>query len=292
MRVAIIGLGQIGGSVGRALIGAGEPWQVVGWTRSDEARRAAADGGIDMAASIGDACREADLVILAAPPLVCLELLDALAGPLRTSLAPDAVITDVASTKAQISAHAASHGLRFVGGHPMAGREARGYASSDPALFVGRPWVVTPAEPADAAAEARVTLLATVCGAEVVRLDPDVHDAAVAAISHLPLVAAAALVETVAGGPDWPLEQRLAAGGWAGMTRLARGDAEMGTGILTTNAQAIAARVRDLRDVLDGWLADLETTPADTARLRDRLASARHALGVDEPTTAGPAVVE
>jgi prephenate dehydrogenase len=137
-----------------------------------------------------------------------------------------------------------------------------------------------------------VTLLATACGAEVVRLDPDVHDAAVAAISHLPLVMAAALAEAVASGPDWPLEQRLAAGGWASMTRLARGDAEMGTGILATNAQAIAVRVRDLRDVLDGWLADLETTPADAARLRGRLVSARRSLGVDEPTTAEPAAVE
>jgi prephenate dehydrogenase len=245
-----------------------------------------------MASSIQDTCRDADLVVLAAPPLVCLELIDALAGPLRTSLAPDAVITDVASTKAQISARAASHGLRFVGGHPMAGREARGSMASDPGLFAGRQWVVTHAEPADAAAEARVTLLATACRAEVVRLDPDVHDAAVAAISHLPLVMAAALVEAVAGGPDWSLERRLTAGGWTSMTRLARGDVEMGTGILATNAQAIAARVRDLRDVLDGWLADLESTPADAARLRDRLASAREALGADESTTVEPAVVE
>jgi prephenate dehydrogenase len=292
MRVAIIGLGQIGGSVGRALIGAGEPWQVVGWTRSNEARRAAADDGLEMATSIGDACRDADLVLLATPPLACLELIDALAGPLRASLAPDAVITDVASTKGQITERAIAHGLRFVGGHPMAGREARGYVASDPALFVGRPWVVTPGQPADAAAVERVTMLATACGAEVVSLDPDVHDAAVAAISHLPLVMAAALVEAVAVGPDWPLERRLAAGGWTSMTRLARGDVEMGTGILATNAEAIAARVRDLRDTLDGWLADLETTPLDTARLRDRLVSARQALGVDEPATAEPAVVE
>jgi prephenate dehydrogenase len=292
MRVAIIGLGQIGGSVGRALIAAGEPWQVIGWTRSDEARRTAAEDGLEMAPSIGDACRDADLIVLAAPALVCLELLDALGDPLRASLAPDAVITDVASTKAQVTARAVAHGLRFVGGHPMAGRESRGYASSDPALFVGRPWVVTPAEPADAAAEERVTALATACGAEVVRLDPKVHDAAVAAISHLPLVMAAALVEAVAGGPDWPLERRLAAGGWASMTRLARGDAEMGTGILATNAEAIAARVRDLRDVLDGWLADLESTPADADRLRHRLASARQALEEDEPATAEPAIVE
>jgi prephenate dehydrogenase len=282
MRVAIIGLGQIGGSVGRALIAAGDGWHVAGWTRSADARRAAASDGLQIASSIDDACRDADLVVLAAPPLACLDLLDALAGPLRASLGADAVITDVTSTKVALAGRAATTGLRFVGGHPMAGREATGYAASDPTLFAGRPWVVTPPEPADAEAEERVAQVATACGAEVIRLDPATHDAAVAAISHLPLVVATALVEAIAAGPDWPLERRLAAGGWAGMTRLARGDVEMGTGILATNAPAVAARLRDLRDVLDGWLADLEAVPVDVERLRDRLASAR-SLTIDEP---------
>src|SRR5258708_39764160 len=123
MRVAILGLGQIGGSVGRALVAAGDPWQVAGWARSEDGRRAAAADGIESAPSIGDACAGADLIVLAAPPLACLDLLDALAGPLREALAPDAVITDVASTKVAICGRAAAHGLRFVGGHPMAGRE-------------------------------------------------------------------------------------------------------------------------------------------------------------------------
>ena len=290
MRVAILGLGQIGGSVGRALVEAGAPWRVAGWTRSDDARRAAAADGIESPASIGDACSGADLIVLAAPPLACLELLDALAGPLRATLEPDAVITDVASTKVAICARAAAHGLRFVGGHPMAGREATGYAAADPGLFVGRPWVVAVPDPPEAdldpVAEDRVVDLATACGADIVRLGPVEHDAAVAAISHLPLVVAAALVEAIAAGPDWPVAERLAAGGWATMTRLARGDVEMGTGILATNGLPVAARLRDLRDVLDGWLAQLETTPADPAPLRERLASARRQLGVDDPAAA------
>jgi prephenate dehydrogenase len=285
MRVAIIGLGQIGGSVGRALIAAGDSWQVAGWTRSADTRRAAAADGVEIAPSIGETCRDADLVVLAAPPLACLDLLDALAGPLRESLAAGAVITDVASTKVALAERAAAGGLRFVGGHPMAGRETRGYAASDAALFVGRPWVVTIPEPADAAAEERVIALASACGAEVIRLDPPAHDAAVAAISHLPLVVAAALVEAIAADTDWPLERRLAAGGWAGMTRLARGDVEMGTGILATNGPAVAARLRDLRVVIDGWLADLEMTPPDEERLRDRLASVQRLLTADEPAT-------
>ena len=284
MRVAILGLGQIGGSVGRALIAAGEPWRVSGWTRSPDARAAAAADGVDVAASMGDACAGADVVLLAAPPLACLELIDALGGPERGSLAPDAVITDVASTKAAICARAAEHGLRFVGGHPMTGREASGYGAADPDLFAGRPWVVTAPEPAaDPEAEARVGAVALACRAEVVRLGVAEHDAAVAAISHLPLVLAAALVEAIAGGPDWPLERRLAAGGWSSMTRLARGDVEMGTGILATNAPAVAERLRELRAVLDGWLGDLEAVPVDAEALRHRLEEARARLAADDP---------
>ena len=99
-----------------------------------------------------------------------------------------------------------------------------------------------------------------------------------AGVSHLPLVVAAALVEAVAGRPG-EAESWLAAGGWASMTRLARGDVEMGTGIATTNAPEIARRIRDLRDVLDGWLADLEGdgTPDEDA-IRTRLKAARDTL--------------
>jgi len=282
MRVAILGLGQIGGSVGRALVAAGDSWRVVGWTRSAEGRLAAAADGLDVVSSIGDACAGADLIVLAAPPLACLDLLDTLAGPDVAALAPDAVITDVASTKAAICARAAANGLRFVGGHPMAGREASGYGAADPDLFVGRPWVVTPPEPADDLAEVRVITVATACGAKIVRLGAAEHDAAVAAISHLPLVVAAALVEAIAGGPDWPVARGLAAGGWASTTRLARGDVEMGAGILATNGPAVADRLRDLRRVLDGWLTELDTTVPDADRLRDRLAAARGRLEADD----------
>jgi prephenate dehydrogenase len=117
----------------------------------------------------------------------------------------------------------------------------------------------------------------------VIRLGAAEHDSAVAAVSHLPFVLAAALVEAVAGGPNWPLERRLAAGGWASMTRLARSDLEMGTGILATNAPAVADRLRDLRAILDDWLAQLDAVPPDPAGLRDRLASARARLATDEP---------
>ena len=251
------------------------------WTPRGSGPRLAAEAGIiDLAASSPEAAIDgADVVIIAAPPLDTLDLLRDLGGPLRRFLPPDAVITDVASTKAAIVALAGELGLRFVGGHPMAGREVTGFEASDAGLFVGRPWVVVPSE--DTAATSRVEAIAGACGARTLRLDAGEHDRLVAAISHLPLVLSAALVEAVAGRadrtrPDWSAASALAAGGWDSMTRLARGDVEMGTGIAVTNAGEIAARLRDVREVLDAWIAALDEADADA--IRDRLASARAVL--------------
>ncbi len=221
---------------------------------------------------------DAELVVLAAPPLECLQLLD------RIVPASSATITDVASTKGAIVARADEIGLRFVGGHPMAGRETAGYAASTAELFVDRPWVVVAGARATAADTGRVEALARACGARPVQLAASAHDDAVAAISHLPLVLSAALVESVAGADDWPVARSLAATGWRDMTRLARGDVAMGAGIAATNAAALSSRIRELRDVLDGWLRDLEAVDAarpDVARLAARLEAARSAL--DEP---------
>jgi arogenate dehydrogenase (NADP+) len=115
------------------------------------------------------------------------------------------------------------------------------------------------------------------------------HDSAVAAISHMPLVISAALVEAVAGGQgepehaDWQAAGALAATGWAGMTRLARGEPGMGAGIAATNSAAIASRLRDVRAVIDSWLAELERDGGpDADALIARFTSARDRLV--EPT--------
>lgn len=290
MRIALLGLGLIGGSVARALRGPSSrdgsaAWSIAAWTPSGRGPAAALeDGVIDRVAASPEAAIDgADLVVLAGPAPDCLEQLDELAGPWRRVLAPDAVITDVASTKEAIVLRATALGLRFVGGHPMAGRETSGYAASSADLFVDRPWVVVPTS--DAAAVERVEHLAMACGARPLRLGAAAHDRAVAAISHLPLVVAAALVEAVAGdmssGPsaDWPTAASLAATGWRDTTRLARGDVTMGAGIIATNAPAIAERVRDLVAALDGWLAELERPGGpDAGEIAERLRTARERL--------------
>ncbi len=287
MHVAFLGLGLIGGSVARALRLV-EGWSAVAWTPSGSGPRSALAAGVIAAApgTLEEAIRDADLVVLGAPPTACLALLEALAAA-RATLPAGAVITDVASTKAAIVERAAALSLRFVGGHPMAGRETAGFEAATANLFRDRPWVVVPGE-ADEEAVARVELLARAVGARPIRLDAGAHDRAVATISHLPLVAAAALAEAAAGGPGepgpvgWPTAAALAAGGWRDATRLARGDAAMGAGIVATNAQAIAAALRAYRARLDAWAVLVEAAADDGSTseeaLRERFAAAKARL--------------
>ncbi len=288
MHVGFIGFGLIAGSIARAVRAnpATASWTIAAWSPSGEGpARARADRVIAVVAKAPEAVlADADLVILAAPATACLSLIDQLTGPWRHLLRPDAIVTDVASTKAMIVARADATGLWFVGGHPMAGRETAGYAAADPDLFVDRPWIVVPGALAGATDVQRVTDLATACRAHVVEMDAKVHDRTVAGISHLPLIVAAALVESVAGTrdrprDDWPAAAALAAGSWRDATRVARGDPTMGAGIAATNGPALAARLRDLRSVIDSWLADLDKKGGpDEAAIAARLAAARAAL--------------
>ncbi len=282
VRIAIVGLGLIGGSIARAVrgseVGPGGPRPTIAaWSRRPDGPRTALAAGVVDAAPVelADAVEGADLVILAAPPLACLDLLDRLAGPLRTVLDPAATVTDVASTKAAIVARADALGLRFVGGHPMAGREASGFGAAESDLFVGRPWIVSPGMSAGAADIERVVWLARTCGAHPIILDPARHDALAAAISHVPLVVSAALVEAMTGRPAWPEAAGLAAGGWRDMSRLAKGDPAMGAGILATNPAQVAAGLRGVRGALDAWIAALEVPEPDAGALEARLAAVR-----------------
>jgi prephenate dehydrogenase len=292
MRIAFLGFGLIGGSVARALRAAEAPWrdaELVAWSPSNEGPAAAVAEGVlgATAVSVGDAVDGADLVVIGAPPIAALDLVDALAGPAQSRLPAGAVVTDVVSTKTAICARARAAGLQFVGGHPMAGRETAGYGASDAALFVDRPWVVVGDGAGDDAA-ARVEALARACRARPIRMTAADHDAAAAAISHVPLVTAAALVEAIAGGPGgpapgWHHAAPLAASGWRDMTRLARGDVAMGAGILATNAAPVAEHLRTLRAALDAWLDLLEAPGGpDPDALARRFAAARERLADGE----------
>jgi prephenate dehydrogenase len=280
-RIAFLGLGLIGGSIALSVRAAGSKARLVAWTPSlagpEEALRA---GAIDEVAVVPEAAiSDAGLVILAGPPLEIVKLLEAgsASGP-WASLARGAVVTDVASTKAQIGAAAVVARLPYVGGHPMAGRETSGFAAATADLFEDRPWVIVTGPAAPEGGPELVEALAAAVGARAVHMTADAHDRAVAAISHVPLVAAAALVESVAGDPDrWAQAWPLTASGWRDMTRLARGDVDMGAGILATNRRAVVVQLHAYRTAIDGWIRALESD-GDEARLRDWLLAAREML--------------
>ena len=286
MHVAFLGFGLIGGSVARA-IRAGSTsraWTLRAWSPSGEGPALAlTEGVLDAAATTPEAAiAGADLVVLAGPPTACLDALESLAGPWHDALGPATVVTDVASTKTELVARADGLGLRFVGGHPMAGLERSGYAAGRADLFVDRPWVIVPGTPASDADVGRVEQLAVACGGRPVRLGAEAHDLAVAGISHLPLIVAAALVEAVAGRPGapasgWATARSLAASGWRDMTRLARGDPAMGAGIAATNRTALSSRIRDLEAILADWRSSLDAG-TDEAAFRARLEAARTRL--------------
>lgn len=291
-RVAFLGLGLIAGSIAlalRALPDERRP-SLVAWSPSgDGPRSALSQGAVDaVAASPRDAVEGAALVVVGGPVTSCIALVEAIGSELRDALAPDATVTDVASVKTGVVAAADATGLPFVGGHPMAGREASGFAAASAGLFAGRPWVVVPGAAARVGDVERVEWLARACRASPVTMAAADHDAAVAAISHLPLVLSAALVETVVGlgelpdFPDWPKSEALASTGWASMTRLARGEPRMGASILASNARDVAMRLHDLQSEIDSWLSVLERDAAhggpDEAAIAARLAAARGRL--------------
>ena len=285
-RIAFLGLGLIGGSIALALRRAGSNARISAWTPQGRGPGTGASAGIidEAARTPAAAVDGAGLIVLAGPPLAVLSTLDELAGPLRHALAPNATITDVASTKVRIVHRARSLNLPFVGGHPMAGRETAGFGAATADLFDGRPWVVI--DDGEMFQGRRLVMdLAQAVGARSVTMPALDHDAAVAAISHLPLVLAAALVESVAGagvgaggGTGWAAGRSLAASGWRDMTRLARGDGDMGAGILATNAGPVRDRLVGLRAVLDAWIAELDGDAPDAAPLRARLEQARAVL--------------
>jgi prephenate dehydrogenase len=297
MRIALLGSGLIGGSIARALRAGpgpaadGQPFEIAAWTPSGAGPEAALRAGVvdRVASDVADAVRGADLVVLAAPPLACLDLVDELAGPVRHAVGPGVLVTDVASTKARLVDRAANRGLAFVGGHPMAGLETSGFTAARANLFAGRPWIVVPGPSSPEGGVERVVALAAACGARPLTMTAADHDATVAGISHLPLIVAAALVEAVAGRageparPDWPAAAALASGGWESMTRLTRGDVAMAAGIAATNGPAIVARLRDLRMVVDEWLGELDRAEPDPKRLAERFGAARERLDADVP---------
>ena len=251
-----MGTGLIGASVGMALRAAG--WEVVGWDPDPHARQAAlAVGGVDRVTADPDQVRVgADLVILAGPPLSICETL--------RGMTDETLIMDIGGVKKDIVA-AAAHLDRFVGTHPMAGREHVGAESASAALFRGAAWIVV----GDGARQqdlAAVEEVIETCGAIPVRMSALDHDAAVARISHLPHVLASALVGMVA---DDVSALDLAAGSFRDLTRVSLSDPGMWTDVLLANRRPISDALGEMEERLRSWQSAISA--GDDVEIRRRL---------------------
>jgi prephenate dehydrogenase len=251
MRVTVIGLGLIGGSLLRALAAAGH--RVTGFDSDADTREAATRAGFAVAGSVPDAVAGAELAVLAVPLPGLPPVLDELAGF-------DGLITDVTSVKRPVRELAAKHGLRrFVGGHPMAGKETSGFAAAEPGLFDGCAWVLC-LEPHETGLDDWLTLAAlfTGLGARVVPATAAEHDRAVAEISHVPHLFAAALAGQLIGNP---LAATLAAGSFRDGTRVAATRAELIVAMCGGNAVEVGNVLRGLISDLEEMRQGLETDP-------------------------------
>lgn len=252
-RVVLVGCGLIGGSLALAFKENGLAGRIVGVDRSPEVLQLALDlGVIDTASELEEAVTDADLIVLATPVLETVRQLELLSSlPLKEGC----VITDAASTKRKIC-HTAETLLpthvHFVGGHPMAGSEKSGVQAAHSRLFENAVYVLAVTEQTDPVALQKMTDLLLGIRSQVLPLAPDEHDQVVAAISHIPHVVAAQLVDLVADlGQRNPLYSKLAAGGFRDVTRIASGSPVMWTDIVATNQDVI-------RRLLQRWIDETE----------------------------------
>lgn len=249
--VTIAGVGLIGGSFALAIRKAGFTGRILGVSSPATIAEALSRGAIDAEASFEDGIHAADLIYLARPISQILNDISRLA-PL---LPPHALVTDAGSTKAAIAATAAEFlpPGRFLGGHPMAGKESRGVAAADPDLFRGRPYIVTPTAlgaPPGPLTEAFLAMLQGI-GSHVITLDPGTHDRSVARISHLPQLASTALAAAICPEGSSTQVLELAGPGLNSMARLALSSFDLWKDILATNQSPITA-------VLDEYILVLQ----------------------------------
>ncbi|HLQ85582.1 MAG TPA: prephenate dehydrogenase/arogenate dehydrogenase family protein [Salinisphaeraceae bacterium] len=266
-RIAIIGLGLIGGSLARALRKHAEVAEIVGCVRREADVALALELGLadrvttDAAAAV----RDADIVVLA----VGIQTMGPLCRQLQGALAANAIITDVGSTKQSVIAAvraelAAPELARFVPGHPIAGTENSGLRASIDGLFCNRRTILTPLAETEPGAQACIAELWQAVGAKVSVMSPAHHDEVMAATSHLPHLLAFALVDTLAAMAEHQEIFAYAAGGFADFTRIASSDPGLWTHIMQANRSAILGALEQYMEQLGDLRQALQSADEDT----------------------------
>ncbi len=275
--VSIIGIGLLGGSLGAAFKQQSPKYKIIGYNRNPASSEEALKRGfIDRAVNtIEEAVAVADVIFICVPVKKIPELA-ILAGK---NARPGTIITDVGSTKASIIDEVEPRmpeGVHFIGGHPMAGSEKQGVAAANPTLFKNTHYLLTPTQKTEMTAYQKLHSMLTSIGASVLAVDPYKHDKAVAIISHLPHMVAAALVN-IAKSEASETENLLllAAGGFKDTTRIAAGSPRMWIDICLDNRDAILYSIDKMSDMLDSLRHNIEE--ADKDRIRDTLEKAQQA---------------
>lgn len=252
-KIAIFGCGLIGGSL--ALCFKGKPgFRVVGHSPNIRSVEKYVERGVvdEGTTSLADAAEDADFLFLCVPVGMLSSYLEQLS---RCALKSGAVITDVGSTKSEIVEAAARYRFQdavFIGGHPMAGKERSGVEAATSKLFENAYYVLTPSPDTPESAYAKLADLLAHTKANLVKLDPRTHDEIVGAVSHLPHIVAAMLVNLVSG-----LHERndgygkLAAGGFRDITRIASSDATIWRDICLSNREVLISLLGD-------WMSETE----------------------------------
>lgn len=274
--VTIVGLGLIGGSMALALRSHAAAERIVGVdVNADSLQKALKAGVIDAGTdNLAQAVADADLIVLATPVQQTIRQLDLLK---TLPLKPGCIITDMSSTKQEICQFAQNHlpqHINFIGGHPMAGSEKSGIDAASPRLFENAAYILAPNPGTDQTAMDVLRSVIEQVRAHALIMDPADHDRIVAAISHIPHLVAALLVDQVADlGQTNPLYSRLAAGGFRDVTRIASGSPVMWRDIVLTNRASILELLRDWvkrTEALIEWIEQADSKLIEDFFIRTR----------------------
>ena len=264
-RIAIIGLGQIGASIGLDIRGYFPGIDIIGHDKDPEtAGLARKRGAVDLVAyTLPGVVEDAAIVIIAVPVTAIQDVMKVIAP----HLSEGAIVTDTASTKVTVLQWAEEllpDTVEFVGGHPMAGVETPGIDGAQSRMFESATWAIIPLARTSPTSIKTIVDLTKTLGAVAYFADPLEHDSLVAAISHLPIALSINLMRTATASPSWREMARMAAGSFRDVSRLASGSVDMHYSIFATNKDFVlhwidsyVERLQDLRTLIDDGGDDL-----------------------------------
>jgi prephenate dehydrogenase len=266
MKISIVGLGLIGGSIAQGLK---SKHQITGFDPDKNTQAAATKAGINMATDLSTLVKDAELVIVAAPTKQSEETLKELKKINYTG-----IVTDICSVKASLLV--AAEGLNYVGSHPMAGSNEAGFNSASKDLFIDAPWAISVVSETNKDALIEVINIISELGGFVVPVDPHEHDESVVLSSHLAHVVASAYAKSVGESEFAQLAQLLAGGSFRDLTRVTTSPAERTAEIVWPNRKSLSRVVENLgenlaklQNLLDqGSQADIEKFLSSASSLR------------------------